>query len=206
MKAMTCKTCNKEKKIVSRGNCAACNMRARRAKAAPDGRRGNGETLVRLMSYADQTWKNKIYERISPTPTETGCHEWTGSKTNRKYGIITIAGVNILAHRAMHAFSGGPADAQVVMHTCDNPSCCNPAHLRSGTYEENMQDMVAKGRGALFNRGTHLRNRELHPRCRRIKTPLGEFASAALAAEHVGLHYKTVLRLAEKQSKGFSWI
>lgn len=32
------------------------------------------------------------------------------------------------------------------MHTCDNPPCCNPAHLRCGTQKENIEDKYTKGR------------------------------------------------------------
>lgn len=41
------------------------------------------------------------------------------------------------------------------MHTCDNPPCCNPAHLRLGTIADNTADMVAKGRQARTSGEAH---------------------------------------------------
>jgi len=34
----------------------------------------------------------------------------------------------------------------VVAHLCDNPGCCNPAHLRWTTQAMNVADALAKGR------------------------------------------------------------
>ena len=58
----------------------------------------------------------------------------------------------MLAHRAAWEVANGPIPdgegwhGTVVLHTCDNRLCCNPAHLRLGTQADNVRDMDAKGR------------------------------------------------------------
>lgn len=75
------------------------------------------------------------------------CWPWTGYRKATGYGEFSTSEKRYLAHRLALRFSG--VDVQpgaVVMHSCDNPPCCNPAHLSVGTAADNNRDMVAKGR------------------------------------------------------------
>lgn len=81
---------------------------------------------------------------------ENGCWEWTGSRYKNGYGSFNIGDAPIGAHRASFQFFNGPIKTgNVVMHACDNKLCVNPNHLLQGTQRDNMQDMLAKGRGAV---------------------------------------------------------
>lgn len=53
----------------------------------------------------------------------------------------------VLAHVAAWEQVNGPVPAGLcVLHSCDNPPCCNPKHLFLGTRADNVADMIAKGR------------------------------------------------------------
>jgi hypothetical protein len=190
---------------VAKGLCSACYMRARRAAKSPTtGRRPNGQNYVFVLKHADE-WIHRFCEKIE-RDAETGCHNWTAGKTRNGYGVMHVANMTLLAHRLSFAISGGDPMATVVMHTCDNPSCVNPEHLRAGSYADNMADMDAKGRRNVGKAGEHLKDRHSHPRAKAVLAPSGEFPSAALAAEAVGLTARTIARYCQNGQNGYRYI
>ncbi len=79
---------------------------------------------------------------------ETGCWEWQLCRTRGGYGRVYFNGVAVLAHRLSYVlFNGEIPSGNMVLHSCDNPNCCNPNHLWAGTQCDNMKDMRLKGRG-----------------------------------------------------------
>lgn len=64
------------------------------------------------------------------------------------YGRVGFAGREYRAHRLAWESTHGTTvpPGMVVRHTCDNPPCCNPAHLALGTPAENTRDMIERGR------------------------------------------------------------
>lgn len=81
------------------------------------------------------------------TEPEGDCLVWAGAKSAAGYGQIGVGGIVEYVHRvvARNAYGPCPADKEV-MHSCDNRACCNPAHLSYGTRQQNVDDMIAKGR------------------------------------------------------------
>lgn len=94
---------------------------------------------------------------------EDECWNWLGYKNKEGYGRTWINDRGYYAHRVIFnlAFPNtitleAPArtsDVGFLLHTCDNPSCCNPKHLFVGTHADNMADKVAKGRSPDFSGG-----------------------------------------------------
>lgn len=73
----------------------------------------------------------------------SGCWNWTGPIATDGYGKCR----QTHAHRIAYILTYGPLKkGQNVLHSCDNPRCCNPDHLRIGTHTENAADMILRKR------------------------------------------------------------
>jgi HNH endonuclease/helix-turn-helix protein len=134
------------------------------------------------------------------------CWLWTAGRDQDGYGQLwdNDAGRSLRAHRVAYELANGPIpEGACVLHRCDNPPCCNPAHLFVGTNGDNTADMVAKGRHRPAPPGEH------HPNARlsaaqvvaiRERYAQGGISQRALAQE-VGIGQSQLNRIL----LGLSW-
>lgn len=91
----------------------------------------------------------KFWGNVDHGPIDR-CWKWRGLTHPAGYGVIDLPfgeARYLKPHRLAYylAFRQHPADL-FVCHRCDNPPCCNPAHLFLGTAADNARDMIDKGR------------------------------------------------------------
>ena len=96
-------------------------------------------------------WANRVL-RHCIVNEETGCWEWQRATSSKGYGRVKQKGSLMLPYRLVAVGAGLLTEAAgddpncLILHECDNPSCCNPDHMKVGTQSENMKDCVARGR------------------------------------------------------------
>lgn len=79
--------------------------------------------------------------------TEDQCWEFQWHRNKQGYGKFFFRGSCWQAHRVAYTLTKGEIPNGLdVLHTCDNPPCCNPAHLYVGTDADNTRDKIARNR------------------------------------------------------------
>lgn len=77
----------------------------------------------------------------------TGCWEWQGEINRNGYGRFWAGGKRHMAHKWLYEWEIGVVPTGLILlHSCDNRCCVNPAHLTPGTHQANVLDMLSKGR------------------------------------------------------------
>lgn len=77
------------------------------------------------------------------------CWPWTGCRNSCGYGRIALRGPvrSVIATHAALWLDGRPRpEGAIALHSCDNPACVNPAHLRWGSHADNVSDMMNRQR------------------------------------------------------------
>lgn len=134
-KACLIDTCTK--RVVGRGLCRKHYMRLIR--------HGDPMQASKMMGIGD-TPEQRFWSRVALTANPEKCWEWQGTSDEKGYGYCRWRGRARLTHRIAFELHHGKEPALCVLHSCDNPSCVNPSHLREGTHADNHADMKARGR------------------------------------------------------------
>ncbi len=112
------------------------------------------------VSTRGEPWDVRFWHRVD---IAGDCWVWTGATNARGYGVISIGGRMLLAHRLAYAMRHGdlpPAD--FICHHCDTPGCVNPDHLYAGDAAANFADVIQRNRRQ-YLRGPERRWTRLSP-------------------------------------------
>lgn len=133
------------------------NMDDKIAKGHQSDRTGGfRRTNVQTGSHIEPESRIDIFMKMVDIDPSTGCWNYNGFVSQHGYGVTSIYGKQMRAHRAawilfkgeMPELPNSGHHGTCVRHKCDNRQCCNPDHLELGTHQDNMQDMRDRDRHA----------------------------------------------------------
>lgn len=81
---------------------------------------------------------------LNNTKQREDCLLWQGCRDKDGYGLTSIRGKKLPAHRAVMSFLSD-VSGQYVLHKCANRDCVNPEHLYLGDQKQNVQDQIDAG-------------------------------------------------------------
>lgn len=148
------------------------------------------------------TRRRPIEDRLTEKIDRRGpddCWPWRAAAANDMgHGQISYQRRPVKAHRVAFMLAYGYLPP-VVRHKCDNPPCCNPAHLFAGTNAENTADRDAKGRQIAGER---------HPSARLTADNVREMRrlhSAGVGYKRLAATFGVSVQVAKRAAIGQSW-
>ncbi len=92
------------------------------------------------------TIEQRFWDKVN-IYTRGECWEWNAGRDTSNYGRFWLHGKQKIASRVGWELVYGTIPKGIcVLHSCDNPPCCNPEHWFLGTQIENLKDMYSKER------------------------------------------------------------
>lgn len=116
-----------------------------------------GHPLAGVFKAADD--EERFWRKVTKTPT---CWIWNASRCSSGYGTFFTLGKTYASHRFSFELANGTIpDGVEIDHTCHNPACVNPGHLRLATHKQNCEnrsgpdrDNKTGVRGVYYNKDT----------------------------------------------------
>lgn len=122
--------------------------------------------ILRRPSLATRFWA-KVHRCEHGDFCPFCCWPWTASCNDAGYGNLGVKEgqkwITRLAHQIAWELVNQRSipDGLQINHHCDNPPCCSPWHIYTGTHQQNALDAQRRGRLAIGEARSHLREAEV---------------------------------------------
>ena len=144
--------------------------------------------------------KKRFLLKVSQPESPEECHQWTAYRCECGYGIFGIGRKIFKAHRVAYFLHYGIDPGELcVMHSCDDPSCANPLHLSLGTHQDNMADMVVKGRTNGCKGEKNGRSKLTEVDIRAIRESYDSGVPKNILAKAYGIAYPVIDRIVKRE-------
>lgn len=151
--------------------------------------------LIYSIKDEDRFW-SKVFVQ-----GEDDCWPYTEYCDHDGYGQFSLNKGKCLAHRLAYIIKYGYTDLQIC-HSCDNPPCCNPKHLFAGSNQDNIRDLVRKGRhSSLMNFGEAGSNAVLtEAKIKEIRSKHALGCTQATLATEYNVHKVTIFKVVNRKT------
>ncbi len=114
---------------------------------------GQGRYCSRHCKYEAQRYQEdheaevrRFWSKVDRSGGFEACWPFMPNRARRGYGVVAWRNKDVTPARVAYEIANGVPPEHDACHTCDNPPCCNPAHIFDGTPKENRNDCEAKMR------------------------------------------------------------
>ncbi len=133
---------------------------------------------------------------------DSKCWPWRAGKNKDGYGMFLWNGRSERAHRIAFFFRHKKFPLHG-LHTCDNPRCCNPSHIYSGTHIDNMRDMTERARHWVYRGEKHYAAKLNERKVAEIKS---RYAAGGESMAGLASYYGVSFSAVQRVLGGKSWL